>query len=815
MRYAEVAVNSPVYSSGGGIFSYSVPPELEISAGQAVRVPFGSRLLEGVVVELTDTPAFEQTKDIAAVIEEVPALRPEHLSLARWISEYYLSPLFEAVSLMLPPGFERKSLIFVSATDPADPAGLDQSLAKVLNDDQQHLLDLVLEHGRISLKKLEKELGEKKAQAALSHLVRRGLVSKSYELSAVRVKPKTETYIGLSGSAEELERARSGRSRKQAALIDFLASRGEPVPWPAVRQAVGCTKALLDSLVEKTLVSVSEVVLTRDPLAGRSVKLSQPHVLTPDQQSALDAIRASFSGERDSSTRVFLLHGVTGSGKTEVYLQALAETVRLGKRGIVLVPEISLTPQTIERFAARFPNKVAVLHSHLSLGEQYDEWQRINNGEFDVVIGPRSAIFAPLKHLGLIVMDEEHEWTYKQQEKSPRYHTRDVAIKLAGLTDATVVLGSATPSVETYFHATRGDYRLLSLPERVTPVQNAPLPAVDVVDMRGELKSGNSELFSKRLAQAIPEAVESGEQVILFLNRRGSSTFVQCRKCGFVMRCRRCDISLTYHSVSDTLVCHLCNYRMRAPNLCPRCKNPGIKFLGAGTQKLEEEAAKVFAPARVLRWDSDSTKGRNSHERILSTFVEHRADILIGTQMVTKGLDVPLVTVVGVINADNGLNLPDFRAAERSFQLLSQVAGRAGRGPRGGEVVFQTYNPEHFAIQAAAKHDYRMFYDKEIVYRRQLGYPPFFNLASLVYSHTNEGNCSKEAERLKKELETDSRARGTAGLSIIGPAPAFVHRLRGRYRWQIVLRGTRLQEFLGEIPLPRGWTVDIDPVGLV
>jgi primosomal protein N' (replication factor Y) len=785
---------------------------LDVALGQSVRVPFGSRTLEGVVVDLPDFPAVEQTRDIAGIIDDVPALPREYLSLGRWISEYYLAPLFQCLALMLPPGFARKSLTFLSATDKSQ--GVDLT---TLDPEQLHVLTIAQSVGPIGLSRLEKELGERAADSAASQLVKRGFLAKSYQLAEARVRAKTQTMVsltaplGLSGESP----TPIGRGKKQAAVIDFLKSRKEPVPWPVLRQELGCTRALLDSLVKNGQVGVTEVALIRDPLAGRSVPPTAPLRLTESQESAVQAIVSSLGGKAPRPTPVFLLHGVTGSGKTEVYLQALTETVRRGRRGIVLVPEISLTPQTIERFASRFPARVAVLHSHLSLGEQFDEWWRIRNGEFDVVIGARSALFAPQPNLGLIVIDEEHEWTYKQQDKAPRYHARDVAIKLAGLTGASVVLGSATPAIETYLRATRGDYRLLSLPDRVTPTENAPLPAVRVVDIRKELKSGVSDLFSQTLSDAVSNAVAHSEQVILFLNRRGAATFVQCRKCGFVMRCRRCDVSLTYHSVSDTLVCHLCNYRMRAPSVCPRCQNPRIKFLGAGTQKLEEQTTRVFAQARVLRWDSDSTKSKGSHDKMLTTFQTHDADILIGTQMVAKGLDIPLVTVVGVINADTGLNLPDFRAAERSFQLLSQVAGRAGRGPRGGEVIFQTYNPEHYAIQAAARHDYKSFYEKEIVYRRQLNYPPFSSLARLIYSHTNDGNCGREAERLKRELETESRARGIAGLSIIGPAPAFIHRQRGRYRWQIILRGTNLPAFLGDLPLPRGWTVDIDPVGLV
>jgi primosomal protein N' (replication factor Y) len=509
-----------------------------------------------------------------------------------------------------------------------------------------------------------------------------------------------------------------------------------------------------------------------------------------------------------------LLHGVTGSGKTEIYLRSLAETVKLGKKGIVLVPEIAMTPQTIERFAARFPGRVGLLHSKLSLGEQFDEWRRIRNGEFDVVIGSRSAIFVPQPDLDLIVIDEEHEWTYKQ-DSSPHYHACDVAMKLAELTGAVVVLGSATPDVETYYKAQSGKYRLLELPERVVPVAGAALPQVEVVDMRDELKTGNRSIFSRSLSQAINEAIAAREQVILFLNRRGGSTYIQCRRCGFVLRCRRCEVPLAHHITDDILICHQCNYKMPVPQACPNCSNRQLKFLGAGTQKLEQEVKYAFPRARQLRWDSDATIGRSSNEDILKKFRSQQAEILIGTQMVAKGLDIPSVTLVGVVSADTSLNLPDFRAGERTFQLLCQVAGRAGRGPSGGRVVIQTFSPENYAIQAAARHDYASFYEQEIAYRKQLHNPPFTRLARLTFVHTNDAICQREAEKMKKILIEESDARGIGGISIIGPAPAFIHRLRGRFRWQLILRGFDLSAFLSPISLPHGWTIDIDPMGLI
>ncbi len=812
MRYAEVSVNSPVAQRRA--FSYAIPSGLSVGVGQAVRVPFGDKLLQGIVLELTSYPSVEETREIAAVIESRPVLSLPHVLLARWISEYYLSPLFDAVALMLPPGFERKALTFVSVTPNPDSHDLS-----ALSQEQRLVLELVREQSSTGLKELEKKLGKKKAQTIVSQLAGRGLLVRSYELEPVKISAKIVSYlrlnINISEAREMTAKLREKRAIKQATLLDFLVQQSKPAPWTETRQKTGCNKVVADALTRKGLVEFQQIEVKRDPLSYRDITPSSPLTLTTAQKVALKSIRFSLHAQSSTSPSVFLLHGVTGSGKTEVYLQALAEAVKLGKRGIVLVPEIALTPQTIERFASRFPYKVAVLHSKLSLGEQYDEWQRIRNGEFDVVIGSRSAIFAPQPDLGLIVIDEEYEWTYKQQDKSPRYHARDVAIKLAELTGAVVILGSATPDVETFYRAQRRDYHLLQLPERVTPAEGSALPQVEIVDMRQELKAGNSSLFSRSLSQAVAKALAGEEQVILFLNRRGGATFIQCRNCGYVLRCKRCDVTLTHHFAENVLVCHQCNNRKPLPQVCPQCLSRRMKFLGIGTQKLQREAGYAFPKARLLRWDSDTTKRKYSHGEILNKFRTHDADILIGTQMIAKGLDIPLVTVVGIVNADTSLNLPDFRAGERTFQLLSQVAGRAGRGTLGGQVILQTYSPQHYAIQAAAKQDYVLFYGREIAYRRQLRNPPFARLACLVYTHTNDGICQREAEKMRRLLIQERDSRGIADINLIGPAPAFIHRLRGRFRWQLVLRGSELSAFLSQIPLPRGWTVDIDPVSLV
>ncbi len=803
MRYAEVSVNSPVAQRR--TFSYAIPGEIDVGAGQAVLVPFGEKVLQGVVLEITPVPAVEDTREILGIIETVPVLSQNQIQLARWISEYYLAPLFSTVALMLPPAFERRALTFIS------PINQDIDIAS-LEDEQKKVLKLALEKGRVELKQIEKALGKKKAGAVISQMVRQGLIQRSYELAPVRVKPKSELYIGMEEkSGEDLK-----LSPKQATLYNFLKEQTQPVRWAEVRKKTGCSKSIADALERRGVLKFEKIEVRREPIAYKNIAPATPLNLTDDQQNAFNAIKIELGkeGGEGKTPRVFLLRGVTGSGKTEIYLQSLAEALKRGKKGIVLVPEIALTPQTIERFAARFPGRVGVLHSKLSVGEQYDEYRRIKNGECDVVIGSRSALFAPQPDLGLIIIDEEHEWTYKQ-DNVPHYHARDVAIKLAELNGAVVVLGSATPDVVTYYRAKTGRYQLLELPQRVVPSIGGALPQVEVVDMREELKAGNRNIFSRNLESSINKAIAGRGQVILFLNRRGGAYYIQCRRCGFVLRCRRCDVPLSHHIYEDVLTCHQCNYKMPVPEACPNCGKKQLKFLGAGTQKLEQEVKYTFPRARHLRWDSDATTRRTSNEDILQKFRSRQAEILIGTQMVAKGLDIPAVTLVGVVNADTSLNLPDFRAGERTFQLLSQVAGRAGRGAEGGKVIIQTFTPEHYAIQAAAQHDYTSFYEQEIEYRRQLHNPPFTQLARLSFMHTNDAVCQRKTEEMKDILTKEGQVRGIGGISIIGPAPAFIHRLRGRFRWQLVLRGQNLSAFLSPISFAQGWTVDIDPVSLI
>jgi len=536
-------------------------------------------------------------------------------------------------------------------------------------------------------------------------------------------------------------------------------------------------------------------------------------VPTPEQKEALDLIKSSI----DKKThRVFLLYGVTGSGKTEVYLQAVDYAFQKGFSSIILVPEISLTPQTVARFRARFGDRIAILHSRLRETRRAYEWKRIASGEARIVVGARSAIFAPVKNLGLIVVDEEHETSYKQEE-TPRYNARDVAVKRAELTNGVVILGSATPSLESFYAATQGQYTLIELSERI---DYRLLPEVEIVDMREELhREKKFPILSNTLKNWMEKDIGENKQVIIFLNRRGFSTFINCRKCGYVITCKRCNVSLTYHYHTRQLICHHCNYKMSPPEICPSCNSTYLKYWGLGTEKVENEIHRLFPQARIARLDTDAARGYGAHERVLSMFKEQKIDILVGTQMIAKGLDFPQVTLVGVISADTALNLPDFRAGERTFNLLTQVGGRAGRGDLGGRVIIQTYAPGHYAIQAARNHDYRSFYAKEISFRKELNLPPFSHIVRVMLRGRNEEKVVDFAEALRVKLVKRIKALDK-DIEIVGPAPAPISRLKGLYHWHLFLKSKRaedavglLKEILDNQRRKKGViiTVDVDP----
>ena len=674
------------------------------------------------------------------------------------MSQTYRSTLFAAASLMTPPGYRDHvtATYFllaepVDSDEPEDVDGEPHQLTMLpggptkavhgLDPAQAAVVELLRGRDPVSTAEIDKAVGKKPAAGALRKLMRKGVVGKSWTWRKAGVRPKMERRArlldaGVTAAADEDLRR---RSPKQAAVLDAVAAAGGAgLATAEIGKARGLSKSSLNTLVKKGLIAIDEVRVLRDPLAGRDFERTTALTLTPDQERVWGEISGVLDDSlADGASRVSLLFGITGSGKTEIYLRALDRVALQGRKGIVLVPEISLTPQTIERFAGRFPGRVAVLHSHLKPGEQFDEWRRIREGEFDVVIGARSAIFAPQPNLGLIVLDEEHEWTYKQQDQPPLYHARDAAVRLAEIAGAAVILGSATPSLESFHRAASGVYRLLELPNRIVALDDgdaaggkgildaAPLPQVRVVDMRDELKAGVRSVFSRPLASGIEEVLERGEQAILFLNRRGASTFVQCRDCGYAARCKKCDAALIYHAERGYLQCHQCGARTRPLTVCPDCGGERIRMMGLGTERLEAETHRRFPGARTMRWDRDVASSGDAHREIIETFRMGAADILIGTQMLAKGLHVPSVTLVGVVNADIGLHVPDFRAAERVFQIVAQVAGRAGRGPAGGRVVVQTYSPDNYAVAAAALQDYRTFYDEEIARRSELTLPPF------------------------------------------------------------------------------------------
>ncbi|HIC90160.1 MAG TPA: primosomal protein N' [Anaerolineae bacterium] len=674
--------------------------------------------------------------------------------------------------------------------------------------------------------------------SALRALEKRGYVQ--------RVVEEPQVLLRLSPAEVPAKVAELRGSDRYRSVLEALRSAGEPVWIGWLYAQTNTNLSVLRALEEAGLISLEEEVVWRDPLEGREFVPDTPPLLTSDQEQVWEEVQRGLEASRQGQKApVYLLHGVTGSGKTEIYLRAIDVVRHRGQQAIVLVPEIALTPQTIRRFAARFSDRVAVWHSQLSPGERYDTWRKLRDGGADVVVGSRSALFVPFPNLGLIVVDEEHETSYKQ-ERAPRYHARDVAIRLGEIAGVPVILGSATPDLSTYFAAQQGHIQLLELPQRImghrqrieeqqarfhivdTRYQPVPgmsdartidLPPVQVVDMRQELRAGNRSIFSRALQQALAQALEAGEQAILFLNRRGTATFVMCRDCGYVLTCSRCGVPLTYHRRENALICHHCGRQVKTPDVCPNCGSRRIRYFGAGTERVEAEVQRMFPQARTLRWDADVTTRKGDHEAIMARFVAHDADVLIGTQMIAKGLDLPLVTLVGVVAADVGLHLPDFRAGERTFQLLTQVAGRAGRGLRGGRVILQTYSPDHYAIRAASHHDYLGFYQQELFYRRTLGYPPYQRLLRLIFVHSNRGTAKAEAEHMVRVLQVqiDRLGEQAGEIHLIGPAPCFFSRVRGRYRWQIILRGEDPAGVLRRIglPLPLGWRVDVDPVDLL
>lgn len=806
-RFAEVAVNAGQPSRMG--FTYTIPPGMPLALGQAVFVPYGPRILQGIVLAFPAESEVEDLREIQAIADPDPVLDATHIALARWLSTHYLAPLWDCVAVFLPHGYGQKPVVMVSPVD-VPP------LLPVYPQDQR-ILQHIAAHGRVTLESL-REAVKGVTMARLERLQHEGYLTVAQGLARPTGRHKTERRVRLLQRPEaaiaralEIEAA-----RPKAIDARVLRALGTDIDVPFAELAhLNAGRSHLGRLAEEGWLEEYSRQVERDPLAAYHFEPKPPAALTPQQQAAADAI-AALPGE------THLIHGITGSGKTEVYLELVRRTLGAGKGAILLVPEISLTPQAIRRYGERFGDTIAVFHSALSDGELFDQWHRVQRGDARLVLGSRSAIFAPINDLGLVILDEEHEWTYKQDNPQPRYHARDTAAELCRITGATLVLGSATPDIVTYHRSETGQYHRVELLERVVAGEDGELragqlPHISVVDMREELKAGNRSVFSLQLRRAIRTALDNGEQSILFVNRRGSARFVLCRSCGLVPECPQCRIAFSLDARDPNrplIVCHHCGRKKAMEERCPKCDSRAYRPFGVGTQRIELEANETFPGARVVRWDSDTVGRKGSHEALTAALERREIDIIVGTQMIAKGLDLPRMNVVGVVDADVGLNLPDYNAHERAFQLLSQVAGRAGRRDTPGWVYIQTYLPEAAPLQCAANHDYRAFYENEIRHRRLAGYPPFTRMARLQYSSPSEEDGLKEASRVAADLRLRRDTAGRAEPDILGPTPAFIYRLRGNYRWQLLLRGREPGTLIAGSRLPRGWTVDIDPAGL-
>lgn len=779
MKRAHVVVDIPG-TVGDQTYTYLIPPqwEDEVRIGARVVVPFGRRRVEGVVVDVTpapDDPAEPTPKEPNVQLREIdevvaPPLTTELVQLGYWLSRKTVCPWITALKAMIPAGIRGKYAATVTLAENVVPQTAEE----------EEVIAYLRQQGTVEWKTLLQAFPR---QARLLNRWRREgkLLHQTHVWRPVGVKKVA--YLCRLVEQEQLDRLLaqwSPRAVKQKAVLQFLRDCSQQ-EWPQadLMKQLHVSTSTINALIRQGVLERVEKEVYREPEHMPAPETTLPEALTDEQQAALTSIVDALCRKQ---YHAFLLHGVTGSGKTEVYLRAIAHCLRQGRTAIVLVPEISLTPQMVHRFRLRFGEQVAVLHSALSGGERFDEWRRIQEGRARVVIGARSAVFAPFENVGLIVIDEEHESTYKQEE-APRYHARDVALRRARYHRAVVVLGSATPSLEAYAAARQGSFTLLQMKRRV---HDRPLPRVQLVDLRQELLAGNRSLFSRLLMEKMAERFRRQEQVILFQHRRGFAHFVMCRSCGLVIKCPSCDISLTYHRIGPQLRCHYCGYTALEPSTCPECGRSELRHLGAGTQRVETELHRLFPHVRILRMDADTTAQKGAHQKLLDRFYRQEADVLIGTQMIAKGLDFPNVTLVGVVLADSLLYLPDFRAAERTFQLLMQVSGRAGRHRRPGEVIIQSYNPHHESIQAAAAHDYARFFAREMTIRRQAGYPPYCRLVQILFSHPEAAVALSWAGQVTRWLE--KRLKNAA--QVVGPAAASIARIKNRYRYQSMIKYT-------------------------
>lgn len=767
MSIATVIVDVPAKQTDH-VFDYRIPEKWKemIQPGIRVIVPFGPRMVQGFVINIKDYSEFDKLRAIKEPMDLEPVLNQELLDLGDWMTCEAMCFKITALQAMLPSALKAKYEKVIQVTD-----GKMEQLPDVIQECLNHRTSISW-----------KEVIEGEYTKLFQKEIQKGHLQLVYHVKN-KLNKKTVRVIKPLHSKEklaEIAQSFSVRAKKQQEVLYFFCNQQSPISYKELLQATHASNTTIKALIEKGFLAEENIEVYRDPFENRVYQISKPLQLTVEQSVAIEPIQQKIINQEHE---VFLLHGVTGSGKTEVYLQSIATVMEKGKEAIMLVPEISLTPQTVKRFKERFGEQVAVMHSGLSIGEKYDEWRKIYRKEVKVVVGARSAIFAPFENLGLIIIDEEHESSYKQEE-TPRYHARDVAIERAKLHSCPVILGSATPTLESFARAQKGVYQLLTMKSRMNA---AALPPVEIVDMREELRNGNRSMFSKTLLTKLQDRLEKGQQTVLMLNKRGHSSFVMCRSCGVVLQCPNCDISLTYHRFHDKLKCHYCGYEIGMPTRCPECESNHIRFFGTGTQKVEEELAKILPEARVIRMDVDTTSKKGSHEQLLTAFGEGKADILLGTQMIAKGLDFPNITLVGVLSADTMLHLPDFRSSEKTFQLLTQVSGRAGRHQLEGEVVIQTYSPDHYSIELAALQNYETFYEQEMFIRRQKHYPPYFYIALITVSHEDLMKTVTTADKITQYLKSHL-SRNTI---VLGPVASPLSRINNRYRYQCLIKYKR------------------------
>lgn len=805
--FASVVIDTGATSSIESL-TYKIPDGLaeRLRIGSCVLVPLGPRQAVGYVIALEDESPVENIRPIISELDSPVRLSDDLLQLAKWISHEYLCPLQRTVATMLPGVMHCRLQTRIVLEEISELPHLTPSEAKLL----ERIRNM---EPNPSIETLIKGADRASIQRNLRQLEGKGVLKRVWQLISPSGKPRVLKGVKIAGNVD-LEALVSSLPDKQAEVFRVLSEIGREVTLVELAERYGISATRVSTLEKKGLLELVDIKFRRNPaFHKREIKQVQ---LSLDQQNAVGSICDCINSK---SYHGHLLFGVTASGKTEVYLRCIDHVLAAGKTALILLPEIALTTQVMNIFKSRFGDQVAVLHSALSAGERCDEWIRIEEGEARVVLGARSAVFAPLSNIGLVVVDEEHEGSYKQHDTQPRYNAKDIAIQRARTSNAALVLGSATPCIESYYLAEQNHFKMLTMASRI---ENRPMPAVYVADLRKDLAESRVTIFSQPLQEAIRLRLERGEQVMLLQNRRAYSTFLLCRDCGFVMRCPNCAVTLKFHRADRKVSCHHCDHVAPAPDSCPKCEGRRVKGFGIGTEKVEEETRNTFPTARILRMDRDTTARKGSHGTILEIFRNGEADILVGTQMIAKGLDFPNVTLVGVISADTSLNLPDFRASERTYQLVSQVAGRAGRGKTPGEVFIQTFDPDNYAIQCAVDHDYVSFYNQEVEMRKEINYPPFGSLVNLFARDEDEKLCESRLKQLVKELKS-TKMVDRIGVEIIGPQPAVLSKLKGEYRWHLVLRSrdrSKMLDLLRQVleknaSLRKYLTVDVDPMSML